>query len=81
MFGESFSAEMKCPICNKIHAHLIELDSIHFKEKVILFNATCSNCQRVEMMMINHKAEPFVYKCSFEYWDSIEPLEDKPFLN
>lgn len=77
MFGEPFSAEMKCPICNKLHAHLIVLDTIHFKEKIITFEATCANCQRVQMMMFNHNADPFLYKCSYEYWNSLEPKEDK----
>jgi len=81
MFLEPFSAEMRCPVCGRKEPHLIELDSIHFKEKIITFLAHCSHCNKVEFMMSGNPALPMMYKCTYQYWDEIEPLEDKPNPN
>lgn len=80
MWGEPFSAEMKCPICNRMTPHLIELDSIHFIQKVILFHATCSVCED-SAFEAGEKASSYLYKCDYEYFNSITPLEDEPCKN
>lgn len=80
MFGEPFAMVMMCKDCKVKTTHLIELDSIHFKEKLILFWSTCSVCQDCAFEA-GEKATSYLNKCDYEWWDSAEPLEDKVCKN
>jgi len=81
MWGEPFAAGMLCPICNKMTDHLIILDMISFKEKLIYFDARCSMCEKVSFMMHGKPSQPFHYKCDYLYWSEIEPEIDEPCKN
>lgn len=81
MWGEPFSCSMKCPKCNSMMPHLIVLDTIYFKEQIILFEATCAECQRLSFLVNGEPTQPYLYKCDYAYWASIQPIEDDPCPN
>lgn len=81
MFGEPFSARLKCPICGRKEPHLVRLVEINFTLAQIHFTAYCSNCMNHSIAESNEPSETMHYKCDYAYYDSIEPLEDKPIMN
>lgn len=81
MWGEPFSCVMMCSKCEEKLPHLIELDSIHFKEKIILFWATCSECNRISFLTKGEPCDKHLFKCDYQYFEDISPLEDLPCDN
>ncbi len=77
---ESFACGLKCPICCRMFPHLIEFDYVNFKAGIVLFYATCSNCQRLANMQ-GETAQPFRYQCDYKYWEEMTPIEDLPNPN
>lgn len=75
---EPYTVEIDCPICVRKTLHLVEFEEVNFILREVYFKCTCQNCQKLSFMLHGEPTEPFYYKASYDFWESMCPLSDLP---